>query len=196
MLLTQQLCGILCGGSAIWGQYLLFVASSYNKEVYFIIWWANFHFVFKPPAATIISILSVAFSVIYSEWNLAKSPLLSDIGRTFFKFFARGTLPPSMTFLIGLNAFVCRFLVSDWLCLLRTCQKTHRFADKPSEPAREPICSACFFATFCYVIQVIKRWSLVNVDGNVKIQFSLIFSFTFNLSLTNSQLSLSIFQGI
>ena len=43
---------------------------------------------------------------------------------------------------------------------------------------------------------MIKRWSLVNVDGNVKIQFSLIFSFTFNLSLTNSQLSLSIFQGI
>ena len=40
---------------------------------------------------------------------------------------------------------------------------------------------------------MIKRWSLVNVDGNVKIQFSLIFSFTFNLSLTNSQLSLSIF---
>ena len=115
MLLTQQLCGILCGGSAIWGQYLLFVASSYNKEVYFIIWWANFHFVFKPPAATIISILSVAFSVIYSEWNLAKSPLLSGIGRKFFKFFARGTLPPSMTFLTGLNAFVCRFLVSDWV---------------------------------------------------------------------------------
>ena len=191
MLLTQQLCGILRGGSAIWGQYILFVASSYNKEVYFIIWWANFHFVFKPPAA--ISILSVALSVIYSEWNLAKSPLLSGIGRKFFKFFPRGTLPPSMTFLIGLNAFACRFLVSYWLCLLCICQKTHRFADKPSEPAREPICSACFFATFCYVIQVIERWSLVNVDGNVKIQFSLIFSFTFNLSLTNSQLSLSIF---
>ena len=32
MLLTQQLCGILCGGSAIWGQHLLFVASSYNKR--------------------------------------------------------------------------------------------------------------------------------------------------------------------
>ena len=30
------------------------------------------------------------------------------------------------------------------------------------------------------------------MDGNVKIQFSLIFSFTFNLSLTNSQLSLHI----
>ena len=192
MLLTQQLCGILCGGSAIWGQYLLFVASSYNKEVYFIIWWANFHFVFKPPAAIIISILSVAFSVIYSEWNLAKSPLLSGIGRKFFKFFARGALPPSMTFLTGLNAFVCRFLVSDWLSLLFICQKPHRFADKLSEAAREPICSACL-PTFCYFIQVIKRWSLVNVDGNVKIQFSLIFSFTFNLSLTNSQLSLSIF---
>ena len=40
---------------------------------------------------------------------------------------------------------------------------------------------------------MIKRWSLVNVDGKVKIQFSLIFFFTFNLSLTNSQLSLSIF---
>ena len=40
---------------------------------------------------------------------------------------------------------------------------------------------------------MIKRWSLVNVDGNVKIQFSSIFSFTFNLPLTNSQLSLSIF---
>ena len=192
MLLTQQLCGILCGGSAIWGQYLLFVASSYNKEVYFIIWWANFHFVFKPPAAIIISILSVAFSVIYSEWNLAKSPLLSRIGRKFFKFFARGALPPSMTFLTGLNAFVCRFLVSDWLSLLCICQKPHRFADKLSEPAREPVCSACF-ATFCYFIQVIKQWNLVNVDDNVKIQFSLIFSFTFNLSLTNSQLSLSIF---
>ena len=121
-----------------------------------------------------------------------QSPLLSGIGRKFFKFFARGALPPSMTFLTGLNAFVCRFPVSDWLSLLCICQKPHRFADKLSEAAREPVCSACL-ATFCYFIQVIKRWSLVNVDGNVKIQFSLIFSFTFNLSLTNSQLSLSIF---
>ena len=150
MLLTQQLCGILCGGSAIWGQYLLFVASSYNKEVYFIIWWANFHFVFKPPAATIISILSVAFSVIYSEWNLAKSPLSSGIGRKFFQFFGRGTPPPSMSFPIGLNVFVCRFLVSYWLSLglFLSNWKPHRFADKLSEPAREPL----LFSLFCYIL--------------------------------------------
>ena len=62
----------------------------------------------------------------------------------------------------------------EWLSLLCICQKPHRFADNLCEPAREPICSACF-ATFCYFIQVIKRWSLVNLDGDVKIQFSLIF---------------------
>ena len=45
------------------------------------------------------SILSVAFSVIYSESNLARSPfsLLSDIARKFFQFFVKGILPPSMT---------------------------------------------------------------------------------------------------
>ena len=44
------------------------------------------------------SILSVAFAIIiYSERNLARSPLLSDIARKIFQFFVRGILPPSMT---------------------------------------------------------------------------------------------------
>ena len=141
-------------------------------------WWAHFHYVFKPPAA--ISILSVAFSVIYSERNLAKSPYLSGI-----QFFGRGTLPPSMTFLIGLNVFVCHFLCQIWLSLLCICQKPHRFADKLriASLLESLFCSASF-ATFCYFIQkVIKRWCLVNVDGNVKFQFSSLLCVIFSLPL-------------
>ena len=106
MLLTQQLSRHL-----MWWQCNMRLVSASSRlalkrDICFIILWAHFHYVFKTPAA--ISILSVAFSVMYSERNLAKSPYLSGI-----QFFGRGTLPPSMTFLIGVNVFVCHFLVSD-----------------------------------------------------------------------------------
>lgn len=42
------------------------------------------------------------------------------------------------------------------------------------------------FVVFYYFIQVIKRSSLVNVVGTIKIQFSSLLCITFNLSLTNS----------
>ena len=117
-----------------------------TKDVCFIIWWAHFLFVFKPPAA--ISILSVAFFVIYSERNLAKSPLSSGIARKFFQFSGRGTSPHSMFFPIGLNVFVCRFLVSYWVSLAL-------YLSKNTQICRwaERACSRTYlFSLFCYIL--------------------------------------------
>ena len=117
-----------------------------TKDIFFITWWAHFHFVFKPSAA--ISILSVAFFVIYSERNLAKSPLSSGIARKFFQFFGRGTPPPSMPFPIRLNVFVCRFLVSYWLSLVLYLSKTTQICWKA-----ERACSRAYlFSLFCYIL--------------------------------------------
>ena len=114
------------------------------------------------------SILSVAFSVIYSERNLARSPLLSDIARKFFQFFVRGILPPSMTRLWAELFLYFAYLCQIWLGLLCICQKTHGFANTLSGA----FWRAFFVRPFLYFIPEIKRcWSIVNVDGTMKIQF-------------------------
>ena len=54
----------------------------------FITWWAHFHFIFKPPAA--ISILSVAFFVIYSKETLLSLLCRLALVGSFFSFSGEG----------------------------------------------------------------------------------------------------------
>ena len=128
-----------------------------------------FHVSSNPPTA--IRVLSVAhLSSLYILKETLRSLLccLASLGR-FSSFL--GGVGHCLVSSYGSNCFCVplscvRFdLIESSLYLL----KPHGFADNISEPAREPLLFILFAAFYYFILlQVIKRWSLVNVNGTIK----------------------------